>query len=215
MKKNTSQKLFGSGVLLFALMGLVAGVLLIALPVTLLFKIVFVIIGIVTVVSNLPGLFVGLANIHDRKGRLGWILSLISVAFGILMIFFHSGVLMIIVGIYLLLLPLLEILLSKKRMAQLRAELPKLILGVVLIVVGPAATAAFLFDAAGWIIIVLTLLYLIGMTVSYFMRMKKAETATGGRTFVDTTGDGVIDTVYVDIDGDGKADAQRRYRGNK
>jgi len=32
---------------------------------------------------------------------------------------------------------------------------------------------------------------------------------------VDTTGDGKIDTVYVDIDGDGKPDAKKRYRDTK
>ncbi len=215
MKTNASQKLFGSGVLIFALLGLLAGILLIALPVELLLKIVFVIVGVVTVVSNLPGLIVGLTKLDERAGQVSLILSLISVIFGVLMIFFHSTVLVILVGVYLLILPLVEILIAKNRGAQLKAELPKLILGVVLVVVGPARGAAILFDVAGWIILVLTAVYFVSMLISYLIRQKKAETQTGNRTFVDTTGDGKIDTVYTDIDGDGKPDTKCRYREDK
>ena len=215
MKMNASQKLFGTGVLIFSLLGLLAGILLIALPVELLLKIVFVIVGVITVVSGLPVVFAGLSNFGDRAGRVSLVLSLISVVFGILMIFFHSTVLVILVGVYLLILPLVEILIARDRVAQLKAELPKLILGVVLVVIGPARGAAILFDVAGWVILVLTAVYLVSMLISYLIRQKKAEAQTGNRTFVDTTGDGKIDTVYTDIDGDGKPDTKHRYREDK
>lgn len=215
MKMNASQKLFGTGVLIFSLLGLLAGILLIALPVELLLKIVFVIVGVITVVCNLPMVFAGLSNLGSRSGQVSLVLSLISVVFGVLMIFFHSTVLVILVGVYLLILPLVEILIAKERGAQLRAELPKLILGVVLVVVGPARGASILFDVAGWIIILLTAVYFVSMLISYLIRQKKAETQTGNRTFVDTTGDGKIDTVYTDFDGDGKPDTKRRYREDK
>ena len=215
MKMNASQKLFGTGVLIFSLLGLLAGILLIALPVELLLKIVFVIVGVITVVCNLPMVFAGLSNLGSRSGQVSLVLSLISVVFGVLMIFFHSTVLVILVGVYLLILPLVEILIAKERGAQLRAELPKLILGVVLVVVGPARGASILFDVAGWIIVLLTAVYFVSMLISYLIRQKKAEAQTGNRTFVDTTGDGKIDTVYTDIDGDGKPDTKCRYREDK
>lgn len=215
MKKYQSQKLFGSGVLIFALFGLLAGLLLIALPVETLLKIVFVIVGVVTVVCNLPGIILGLAHLDERGGTLTLALSVLSVILGVLMIFCHSSILMILVGIYFLILPLVNVLLARERGAQLKAELPKLILGVVLVVVGPARTAAILFDVAGWIIVVLTLIYFVSMLISYLVRQQKAEAQTGNRTFVDTTGDGKIDTVYVDIDGDGKPDTKKRYRDTK
>ncbi len=215
MKMNASQKLFGTGVLVFSLLGLLAGILLIALPVELLLRIVFVIVGVITVVCNLPMVFAGLSNLGSRSGQVSLVLSLISVVFGVLMIFFHSTVLVILVGVYLLILPLVEILIAKERGAQLRAELPKLILGVVLVVVGPARGASILFDVAGWIIVLLTAVYFVSMLISYLIRQKKAEAQTGNRTFVDTTGDGKIDTVYTDIDGDGKPDTKRRYREDK
>ena len=215
MKMNASQKLFGTGVLIFSLLGLLAGILLIALPVELLLRIVFVIVGVITVVCNLPMVFAGLSNLGSRSRQVSLVLSLISVVFGVLMIFFHSTVLVILVGVYLLILPLVEILIAKERGAQLRAELPKLILGVVLLVVGPARGASILFDVAGWIIVLLTAVYFVSMLISYLIRQKKAETQTGNRTFVDTTGDGKIDTVYTDFDGDGKPDTKRRYREDK
>lgn len=215
MKKYESQKLFGSGVLVFALFGLLAGLLLIALPVETLFQIVFVIVGVVTIVSNIPGVIMGLARLDERGGLVTLVLSVLSVILGFLMIFYHSSILMILVGVYLIVLPLIEVLIAKDRGAQLKAELPKLILGVVLVVVGPAKTADVLFDVAGWIIVVLTSVYLIAMLISYLARQKKAETKTGNRTFVDTTGDGKIDTVYVDTNGDGTPDTKKRYRDGR
>ena len=48
------------------------------------------------------------------------------------------------------------------------------------------------------------------------VRQPKASTATtGNRIFVDSDGDGSIDTVYVDTTGDGKADTATPFREEK
>ena len=107
--------------------------------------------------------------------------------------------------------PVIEILLAKDKLNQLKAELPKLILGVVMFLLGPAKTLDVLFDVAGWVIIVLTLLNAIVSLLS----LKKVHKNTGGRIFVDTTGDGKVDTVYIDTTGDGKVDTATNYRENK
>ena len=91
-----------------------------------------------------------------------------------------------------MIIPLIQILLAKEKLTRLKAELPKLILGVVMLVVGPAGTLAALFDVAGWIIIVLTAFY----TLLSLLSLKNPKnTKTGGRVFVDVDGDGTIDTV--------------------
>ena len=127
------------------------------------------------------------------------------------MIFWHSTFLMFFLGAYMIVLPLIEILLAKRKSEQLKAELPKLILGVVMLLLGPAKTIGVLFDVAGWVIIGLTLINAIASLLS----LKKVQKNTGGRIFVDYTGDGVVDSVYIDTTGDGKVDTETKYRENQ
>lgn len=211
MRLPDSKKYAWSGILAMTLIGLLVGLLLLLLNASLLIKIVFVILGIITVLSNIPGITMGLMNLDCKEGKLELITSLISAVVGFLMIFWHSGILMIILGVYMVILPLVEILTSADKGGRLKAELPKLILGVVLILVGPAQTLEVLFDIAGICVIVMTLACSIALSVNVIRK----QNTTGGRIFADTDGDGSIDTVYVDTTGDGKADTPTRYRGKK
>ena len=117
---------------------------------------------------------------------------------GIVLIFWHNNIFMIIIGIYFLLFPVLEIALAKDRMCQLKSELPKLIVGVVLLVLGPAGTLDLLFDIVGWIVLGLTALSILITTLSHILYRKKMQSLTGNRVFVDHDGDGTVDAVYVD-----------------
>ena len=212
MKKNDTSKYFHVSFLWFAFFSLLAGVLLIALPIDTLLKVVFVIVGVITLVYHLPGMMIGLSSLDTRVGRISFALSLVSVVLGVLMIFFHSTVLMLILGAYLILIPLVQIIIANDRLAQFKAELPKLILGLVLLLIGPATVLEMLFDIAGWIIVALSIVYLLIAVLAYVKRQKQLAQTTGNRVFVDSTGDGKIDTVYMDTTGDGKPDVSTRYR---
>ncbi len=211
MKSKSFEKWIGGSVLLSALFGILAGILLIVLNTDLLLKIVFVIMGVITVFYSLPGIALGVMTFASRAGKVTLLFSVLSAIFGFLMIFWHDRFLMLFLGIYLLILPLVEILVAKEKLNQLKTELPKLILGVVMILIGPAGALGILFDIAGWVIIVLTLLYTLGSILS----LKKTQAKTGGRIFVDTTGDGKPDVIYIDTDGDGEADTATKYSDDK
>ena len=118
---------------------------------------------------------------------------------------------MIFLGAYMVVFPLVEILLSEDKAQRLKTELPKLIIGVVLLLVGPSAVMAVMFDVAGWIVIGLTAVYVLILLFTQLKNNKKNQNATGNRIFVDTTGDGKIDTVYHDTDGDGTPDTATKY----
>ena len=188
--------------------GAVLGLLLILIPVGFLLKLVFTVMGIVTVLSNLPGLAQGIGTFSTPMGKVSLISSAIAILIGGLMIFWDSGVLMIVLGVYMILLPLINVLLSKNPRAQIKAELPKLILGVVLVLLGPAGTFELLFDIAGWCVIALSVFYVI----TVYLTMRKHQNTPGTRVFVDTDGNGIVDTVYVDTTGDGKADTATNYK---
>lgn len=202
-------------ILLIGVLGILLGVLLLAIDPAFLLKILFVVMGIITVLSAVPGLFVGISSVDTAAGRVSLIVSLISIVIGFLMIFWHSSILMIVLGIYLLVFPLIEILLSKDKAVRLKSELPKMIVGLVLILVGPAKALDVMLDIAGWGVIVFSVVYVVLSLFAGVRNQNKKEATTGNRIFVDTTGDGKVDTVYVDTTGDGKPDTAKRYRDSK
>lgn len=206
MKKNNN-----SGIWVMLAIGLLAGGLLILLDASLLLKILFVVMGVFTVIANVPGVVAGIVDFSTRTGKFTLISSAVSVLVGFLMIFKHSALLMVFLGVYMLVLPLIGILLASDKKKQLMSELPKMILGVVLLVVGPAETLGILFDVAGTIILVLSVVIALVMLA----RAKRYSNKTGGRIFADTDGDGTIDTVFVDTTGDGKPDLGVDYNEKK
>ena len=191
--------------------GALIGLLLIAIPVGFLLDIVFFMMGIATVVVSLPALISLLPLRHTKVGRVSLICTAFIVFAGFLMLFWHSSILLIVVGIVMIVQPILAIVSASDRQARLKSELPKLIIGTILILLGPAGTLDVLFDIAGAGLIVLSILYLIW---SYRL-VKKAQHITGNRIFVDEDGNGTIDTIYVDTDGNGKADTATDYREKK
>lgn len=194
MQTKSFNRYLGGSILLSALIGVLAGVLLIALDSSLLLKIIFVIMGVITVFYSLPGIALGVMSISTGAGKVTLIFSILSAVLGFLMIFQHESYLMFFLGGYLLIIPLIQILIAKERLNRLKAELPKLILGVVMLVVGPAGTLEVLFDIAGWIIIGLTAI----STLLSLLSMRKPKDQTGSRIFVDVDGDGTVDAIIHD-----------------
>ena len=125
--------------------------------------------------------------------------------------FWHSSILLIVVGIVMIVQPILAIANATDKQARLKTEAPKLIIGVILLLLGPAKTIDFLFDIACVGLIILSIIYLVAM----YVVLKKSQNVTGNRVFVDTDGNGTIDTVYVDTDGNGEVDTATDYKEKK
>lgn len=192
-------------------LGVLLGLLLIIIDVGFLIDLVFFMMGIVTIAISLPTLISLLPFRGTKAGRVSFIVTAVAVAAGFLMLFWHSGILLILVGIAMIAQPVLVILKASDRKATLKTEAPKLILGAVLILLGPAKTLDVLFDVAGVGLIVLSIVYLISM----YVVLKKSQNVTGARVFVDEDGNGTIDALYVDTDGNGEVDTATDYREKK
>ena len=207
-KTNGTVKFAVTGIMFAALLGIVLGLLLLLTPVSFLLNVIFVVLGVLTVFNNLPTMIFSLFELKTTSGKVMFFLSLIATVLGVMMIFFHNSIYMILLGIYFVLIPFLRLIFSKDRAELVREELPKLILGVVMILLGPAYTVSILFDIAGWSVLGLTVVYVI----SSLLALRRAQRKTGGRVFVDVDGDGTIDALYVDTTGDGKVDTATHYR---
>ena len=202
---------FSRATMTIAGIGILIGLLLIIIPVGFLLDVVFFIMGIATIVVSLPALLSLLPLRHTRVGKVSLVCTALMVIAGFLMLFWHSNILLIVVGVVMIAQPILAIANAIDRQARLKAELPKLIIGIVLVLLGPANAIDTLFDIAGVGLIVLSILYVIW---SYRL-VKKSQHITGNRIFADTDGNGTIDTIYVDIDGNGEADTATDYREKK
>ncbi len=202
---------FSRASLTVAGIGILLGLLLIAIPVGFLLDLVFFIMGIATIVVSLPALISLLPLRHTKVGNISLICTTLMVIAGFLMLFWHSSILLIIVGIVMIAQPILSIASATDRQARLKAELPKLIIGVILVLLGPANAIDILFDVAGVGLIVLSILYLLWT----YRLIKKTQNITGNRVFVDEDGNGTIDAIYVDTDGNGEADTATDYKEKK
>lgn len=207
-KTNGTVKYAVTGIVFAAMIGVLLGLLLLFAPVALLLNIMFVLLGILTVFNNLPTLIFSLFELKTTAGKVLFLLSLVATFLGVMMIFFHNSIYMILLGVYFVLVPVLRLIFSKERAELVREELPKVILGVVMILLGPAYIVSILFHVAGWVVLIMTAVYV----VSALIALRRAQHKTGARVFVDVDGDGTIDALYVDTTGDGKVDTATRYR---
>ena len=215
MKLDMDTSRLGAGFWPVLIVGVLFGLLLILLPVAFLMKVFFVVIGIVVLATAIPGIMAALRVIDTRMGKVALVTSLITALVGLMLIFSHSKLLMLIVGVYMVVLPVAQILLSHAKAASWKAELPKIVVGCVLLLLGPATALEMMFDIAGWVVIGFTLLLCVSLVISSARRNAAANKKTGGRMFVDIDGDGSIDAFYVDTTGDGKHDTAKRYRGDQ
>ena len=211
MNMKNIRRGFSRASLTVAGIGALIGLLLIVIPVGFLLDVVFFIMGIVTIVVSLPALISLLPLRHTKVGSVSLVCTALMVVAGFLMLFWHSSILLIVVGIVMIAQPILAIVSATDKQARLKTEAPKLVIGIILLLLGPANTIDILFDVAGVGLIVLSIVYLISM----YVVLKKSQNTTGARVFVDTDGNGTIDTIYVDTDGNGEADTATDYREKK
>ena len=139
------------------ILGMLLGALLLIIDFSKLLSLIFVIIGAFILISNLPAFIFSITSLNV----FGIVSSSLPILAGILMIFWHSTVLLYIVGAYLIVLPLLRILLSADKQLSFRIELPRLAIGLLLFIIGPGTAVNALFDVAGYIVIAFSIIFML------------------------------------------------------
>ena len=201
------------------LLGLLLILLPILLPVSKLIRIAFIVLGVITVINYIPSLIAGIRNISTSDGVGDLLGAIFGIAIGCVMIFYQGILLTVLAAIFLIALPLLRILLAREHMTALRSEILRIILGIVLIAFLPALVGAMdlivkiILTVVGAIIILAALIN--GLNgYRLWKKFPEEKTMQSNAIFVDSTGDGVVDTILVDTNGDGKTDTEIQYRHN-
>jgi hypothetical protein len=212
MNPNKKNKLVARVISL--VMGVLAGVLLLVLAavlqpstVTAILHWGMIICGIFVIASNIPSLIQGIAHVNTTMGVVDLVSSILGILLGLALIFYQGTVLVVCIGVYMILFPLLRIILASDRRAQWGREWLRLLLGVVLLVFLPVLIdAAFtalhvLLLVLGWAIIALSVVCGILGIVLIIATPAPSSSSKGKRTYVDYDGDGKIDDVFEDGDG--------------
>ena len=189
-------------------LGVAFGILF-ALLAGVIFDVILIVCGIFTLLAGVPQFIEAVSELSQKKkiAALDFVMSVMTVAVGVMLIFYRNEIVMLLVGAYLIVFPLIRTLVSSNKLGQLATELPSMILGVVLMIVAPRAFIDVIGKIAGGVIIVLSIIYVVVGILAY-LRAKKMLESSAPRVYVDTDGNGTVDTIYVDTTNDGVYDTE-------
>lgn len=116
-----------------ALVSFIIGLLFVVIPYETLKGILFTLLGIGIIIMNIiPCIVYWLRYDKDRTVLLPALLSTISVIIGFVFIFCHHWIISILLGVWLIVLPVVRIIRSANKMEQLKKEIPFFLIAVLL-----------------------------------------------------------------------------------
>ncbi|MBE6647043.1 MAG: hypothetical protein E7611_05335 [Ruminococcaceae bacterium] len=180
LKKQTLASMIISliiGVILGTLILLLAGIV----DASFIIKWTLIIMGIITIISNIPSLVTGIMNIKAVSGIVNLVMSILGIVLGAMMIFMQNEIITTILAVYLIAFPIVSIILSKDWRNAIKSEWLKILIGVLLIVFLPAIIGAadtifnILLTVAGWVTIGISVLLFVLSLVAFLKATKKAQ----------------------------------------
>ncbi len=178
--------------------GILVGVLLLALGLILkpetvatIINVGLIIYGILIIIGNIPGLVSGIANIHETSGVFDLVASILGIALGIALIFYQGALLVTLVAIYLIIFPLIRVLMAQNKGDQFKRELSRIILGLVLLIFVPSLVGAaftvvhWLLVIGGWLVIALSALFGIIEIIRIATAKEVRTGSSDGNVFID------------------------------
>ena len=139
--------------------GVLLGIVMIFIDSALLLAILLKLVGIFLIIVYAPRAVVSFTKMNTKVGRIEFWVSLIGTVIGATVIFLPDAAMtvgMIVAGIWFIVLPIIDIIYSQYPSEQFKAELPKIIIGIVIVILGPTAFVSVLFKILGVVITVIS-----------------------------------------------------------
>lgn len=134
----------------------------IAIPSNVLLDIIFTVLGIIIILLNLvPCIYYFMLGEKDNRFYINAVLSLISVIIGFIFIFNHNAILAIILGVWLILLPILRIILSKEKKKEIKKAIPYFVAAILLFFIPAETILDIVLKVFGGLLIGLGVIYII------------------------------------------------------
>lgn len=140
-------------------------------PVSFILHVLMIIIGVFVIATAIPDLMVGI-SMKEVGGKNILITSIINILLGVALIFFQNAVLSVVAAIYLIGLPLVRILSQNDKMKELKNQLLRICLGVIILVSLP-----LLLGVADQVVRIIGLVVgvlVIASSIAYYFENKKA-----------------------------------------
>ena len=178
-----------ANIIVSLIIGVILGAVLVILASVLTFGALLywglVIIGIITIISNVAPLINGIMNIKTAQGVLDLVFATLGIILGIMLVFMQGTVLgeilPVVLAIYLIVFPVIRIILAKSAWKdQIKKEWVRILIGVLVIAFLPAIFGAMgdvftlVLLIAGYGVIGISILLFVLSLVSYLSASKKA-----------------------------------------
>ena len=141
------------------IVGVLLGIVMIFIDSAVLLAILLKLVGIILIIIYAPRAVLAIRKMNTKLGRIEFWVSLIGTVIGATVIFLPGAALtagMIVAGIWFIVLPIIDIIYSKYPSEQFKVELPKIIVGIVIVILGPTAFVSILFKILGVVITVIS-----------------------------------------------------------
>ena len=130
------------------------------------FDILVIAMGLLTAVLNLPSLLVAMKGIGKRGEWVNLLMALSSIVLGMLLMLLQTEFLLLLLGVYSLLLPLIRILLVENHAQRLKREIPRFLVGLVMVTIFLLDAEAVVLRWGAYVAFGMTALYLLGGLIS-------------------------------------------------
>lgn len=149
--------------LIYGIAGAALGIVLLVTNGASVLSLLTKLIGVVMLVINIPRVIVTLPTANTKKEKAELWVYLSGAIIGAVVFFLPVAAVTvgsILAGIWFLVLPIVDIVCSRYRSEQFKTELPKIIIGVALLILGPTVLFSVLVKVIGGGILVLSIVYL-------------------------------------------------------
>ena len=139
-----------------------------------LFDILVIAMGLLTTVLNLPAFLAALKNARKRGEWLNVLMTFSSIVLGLLLMLLQTEFLLLLLGIYSVVLPLFRIILVEDHFARLRREIPRFLVGAVMVTIFLLDAEATVLRLGAYVTFGCSFLYLLfGLISAHFIFSEK------------------------------------------
>ncbi len=178
---------------------ILVGASLIFIPTDTILNTIFTLVGVaIIIINSIPCYLAWNQALNDKKKLLPAVIYTLTIFLGLLFIFLWSNqIVSILFGVWLIVLPIIRIVRSENWKAQLKKELPLLLVGVLSLFISAQAILGIIIKIFGGLVIV----YSIVMIILLFKKNKSNVSGEGpSKAAADDSKVIVIDAEYTDID---------------
>ena len=150
-------------ILLTALFGAALGGLLLLLEpyAAEIFDLLLIAVGLMTAVMNLPACLFSLFHIKCKGEWINFAVSLVAIGFGVLLMLVRRDSVLLVLGVFSVILPVVRVALVQERGKRFKRELPMILFGVLVVVISLLQVEETVFFVGGLVLLALSVLYLL------------------------------------------------------